>query len=135
MLRCSFGGRSRSIPLQLASFGKRARTIRKHRGASSPRAKGGLDNGRVEGFDGKARVVTRRAFGSPLRHEPDRDTLPCVAVESTDVLSKRGESPQSPGHSNAATSVQSVYQLPVWAQDHEGLSRQSWKNAGSRSVH
>lgn len=48
---------------KLAPFVKLARTIRKYRDGILAYVQTGLNNGRVEGFNGKARTITRRAFG------------------------------------------------------------------------
>lgn len=48
---------------KLRPFIKLARTIRKHREGILAYVQTRLNNGRVEGLNGKARVITRRAFG------------------------------------------------------------------------
>ncbi|MCB9716458.1 MAG: transposase [Myxococcales bacterium] len=48
---------------KLTPFVKLARTIRKHRDGILAYVRTRLNNGRVEGLNGKARVITRRAFG------------------------------------------------------------------------
>ena len=48
---------------KLAPFVKLARTIRKHRDGILAYVQTRLNNGPVEGLNGKARVITRRAFG------------------------------------------------------------------------
>jgi len=48
---------------KLAPFVKLARTIRKHRDGILAYVQTGLNNGRVEGLNGKARTITRRAYG------------------------------------------------------------------------
>jgi len=48
---------------KLKPFVKLARTIRKHRGGILEYVRTGLSNGRLEGLNGKIRVITRRAFG------------------------------------------------------------------------
>ena len=54
----SWAARSRLEPLK-----KLAGTIRKHTDGILEYVRTGLSNGRVEGFNGKARTITRRAFG------------------------------------------------------------------------
>ncbi len=48
---------------KLAPFVKLARTVRKYRDGILAYVHTRLNNGRVEGLNGKARVLTRRAFG------------------------------------------------------------------------
>jgi len=48
---------------KLAPFVKLARTIRKYRDGILAYVQTGLNNGRVEGLNGKARTITRRAYG------------------------------------------------------------------------
>lgn len=48
---------------RLAPFVRAGRTIRKHIEGILAYVRTGLSNGRSEGFNGKARVITRRAFG------------------------------------------------------------------------
>lgn len=47
----------------LAPFVRVARTIRKHLSGILAYLNTGLSNGRVEGLNGKARVITRRSYG------------------------------------------------------------------------
>lgn len=88
---CRWAGRSR-----LAPFARVARTIRSHLEGIVGYVATGLSNGRVEGLNGKARTITRRAFGfhrahsliamlflccsglnlSPVRVTPQPDVLP-----------------------------------------------------------
>lgn len=55
---CSWTARSR-----LAPFAKAGRTIKKHLDGIVSYIATGLSNGRVEGLNGKARTLTRRAYG------------------------------------------------------------------------
>jgi transposase len=48
---------------RLAPFVKLAKTIRKHRDGIVEYVRDGLNNGRVEGTNGKARTITRRSYG------------------------------------------------------------------------
>src|SRR5690606_24206194 len=48
---------------KLKPFVKLARTIRKHMEGILAYIRSGLSNGRTEGLNGKARVITRRSFG------------------------------------------------------------------------
>lgn len=48
---------------RLAPFVKAAKTIRKHLDGIVAYVRTGLSNGRVEGLNGKARTITRRAYG------------------------------------------------------------------------
>ena len=50
---------------KLAPFVRVARTIRKHLSGILAYLNTGLSNGRVEGLNGKARVITRRSYGFP----------------------------------------------------------------------
>jgi len=48
---------------RLKPFVKLGRTIRRHMDGILAYVRSGLSNGRTEGLNGKARVLTRRAFG------------------------------------------------------------------------
>src|SRR5690606_501434 len=52
-----------TVRSRVAPFVRAARTIRKHIDGIVAYVETGLNNGRVEGLNGKIRVLTRRAFG------------------------------------------------------------------------
>ena len=59
---------ARGAASQVAPFQRVAKTLRTHAAGILAYVRSGLSNGRTEGLNGKARTITRRAYGFHSAH-------------------------------------------------------------------